>query len=339
LTSISRGRFIAASAASAAFAGIGLLRFPADAAEFTIKIGLDLPADHPTSVNLVNAANAINRESNGRLAVQVFPAGQLGSDEQMLSQVRSGAIQMMSIGDNILATLVPAAAVNNIGFAWKTPQAAHAALDAQLGGYVRGQIEKSNLFAFEKIWDQGFRQMTSATRAIRTPDDLKGFKMRVPPSPISTSLVKSLGASPTTINFNELYSALQTHLVDGQENPLSNIETQKFYEVQKYCSITNHMWVGYWLVANGDFWKRLPNDLKAIVDKNVNASALAQRKASIALNDSLAAKLKSQGMVFNTTSQDAFRTTLVKNGFFKQWRSMFGDQAWKLLEKYTGPLA
>ena len=111
-----------------------------------------------------------------------------------------------------------------------------------------------------RVWDEGFRQITSSTRPINTVDDLHGFKIRVPPSPISLSLFQYLGAAPITLNVAELYTALQTHVVDGQENPLGLIETQKFDQVQKYCSLTHHMWVGYWMLVNGAFWKSLPDE-------------------------------------------------------------------------------
>jgi len=107
---------------------------------------------------------------------------------------------------------------------------------------IRQQIAKANLLAMDKIWDNGFRQTTSSTRPINTPDDLRGFKIRVRVSPLWTSMYKAFEASPTSINFNEVYSALQTKVVEGQENPLAIIATAKLYEVQKYCSLTNHMW-------------------------------------------------------------------------------------------------
>jgi tripartite ATP-independent transporter DctP family solute receptor len=335
---ISRTSFLSATAATA-FASVAILRSPAFAADVTVKIGTDLEPTHPTVAHLQSAAEAIGKDSNGAIDVKIFPSNQLGNDDKMLSQVRSGALEIMAIGDNILAQLVPATGLNNIGFAWKDPAAAFAACDGGLGSYERDEISKRGLFAFEKIWDEGFRQMTSSTRPIHTPADLAGFKMRVPPSPISTSLIRDLGASPTTINYSDLYSALQTHVVDGQENPLSNIETQRFYEVQKYCSLTNHMWVGYWLIANAGFWSRLDPKVQQILDKRLNEAAVAQRVDSVKLNDSLRAKLTSQGLAFNTTDPKPFRDKLIASGFYKDWQGTFGDVAWKLLGKYAGNLA
>jgi len=338
VSQLSRGKFVAGTAAGA-FASIGILRYPASAADVTIKIGVDLASDHPTSTMLADAAAAIGKATSGAVAVSVFPNNQLGNDDRMLSQVRSGALEMMAIGDNILATLVPAAAIDNIGFAWKDGKEPFVALDGGVGDYVRGEIEKVGLYAFEKIWDEGFREITSSTRPVHTPADLDGFKMRVPPSPISTSLMKDLGASPATINVSDLYTALQTKLVDGQENPLALIETHKFYEVQKYCSLTNHMWVGYWLIANGDMWKNVPKKYQDVIAANLNGTALKQRPASEKLNDTLQAKLTSQGLTFNTTDPKVFRDKLIASGFYKDWKSKFGDKLWGLLEKYTGPLA
>ncbi len=338
LTQPSRAQFVAGTAA-AAFASIGILRYPAAAAEVNLKIGLDLAGDHPTSTMLADAATAIGKASSGAVSVQVFPNNQLGNDDRMLSQVRSGALEMMAIGDNILATLVPEAAIDNIGFAWKNAKEPFVALDGALGAQVRGEISKVGLYAFDKIWDEGFREITSSTRPVHTPADLNGFKMRVPPSPISTSLMKDLGAAPTTINVSDLYSALQTKLVDGQENPLALIETHKFYEVQKFCSLTNHMWVGYWLIANGDAWKNIPKKHQDVIAANLNGTALKQRPASEKLNDTLRGKLTSQGLVFNTTETAPFRNKLIASGFYKDWKGKFGDKLWNLLEKYTGPLA
>ena len=111
----------------------------------------------------------------------------------------------------------------------------------------------------EKIWDNGFRQTTTSTKPIVTPGRLRGMKLRVPPSPLWTSMFKAFDAAPASINFNEVYSALQTKIVDGQENPLAIISTAKLYEVQKYCSLTNHMWDGFWFLANQRAWEALPD--------------------------------------------------------------------------------
>jgi TRAP-type C4-dicarboxylate transport system substrate-binding protein len=127
--------------------------------------------------------------------------------------------------------------------------------------------------------------------------------------------------------------------VDGEENVLSNIQTQKFYEVQKYCAVTNHMWVGYWLLVNADFWASLPPDIQKIVGDAFDTQALTQRTDSLALNNSLQAKLAGETLIFNTPDAAPFRAKLKSSGFYDEWQSKFGPALWSALEKYTGPLA
>lgn len=306
---------------------------------YVIKFGLDVPLDHPTSQNAIAAGKRIEAETKGRVKLEVFPSNQLGNDTHMLTEVRSGAIQMMGIGDNILASLVPEAAIDNLGFAFKNVDTAWSALDGQVGAIVCAAIEKHGLKPMSRIWDEGFREVTSSTRPIKVPADLKGFKIRVPPSPISVSLFQHLGAAATSINIAELYSALQTKVVDGQENPLGLIETQKYYQVQKYCSLTNHMWVGYWLICNQGFWQGMSEADRKIVEAAFNEQAPVQRKANNDLNNSTQATLTAQGMAFNTTDSAQFRDVLVKSGFYAEWQKKFDPTLWAALEQYTGKLA
>jgi len=310
----------------------------AQGAEFKMKFASNLPAIHPLNVRAKEAAEAILKETGGRVDIQVFPNNQLGSDTDMLSQVRSGAIDCFTLSGLILSTLVPIASINGIGFAFKDYEQVWAAMDGDLGAHVRGAIGKAGLVAFDKIWDNGFRQITSSTKPINKPEDLKGFKIRVPVSPLWTSMFKALDASPASINFSEVYSALQTRIVEGQENPLAIIQTAKLFEVQKFCSFTNHMWDGFWFLANGKMWEKLPADLKAIVTKHINAAALAERNDVRRLNNTVEVELKVKGLTFNQVDTASFRATLKKAGFYKDWKAKYGADAWAILEKYSGKL-
>jgi tripartite ATP-independent transporter DctP family solute receptor len=337
----SRRRFLAQattfSAGTLASSLLGAVAH-AQAAEFKLKFANNLPITHPLNVRAREAADAIRKETGGRVDIQIFPSNQLGSDTDMLSQVRSGAIDFMTLSGLILSTLVPLAAVNGIGFAFNDYQQVWPAMDGDLGAFIRGAIEKANLHPMEKIWDNGFRQITSSSKPVATPADLKGFKIRVPVSPLWTSLFKAFGAAPASINFAETYSALQTHIVDGEENPLAVIQTAKLYEVQKYCSQTNHMWDGFWFLAGGKTWARLPKDVQAVVARHINAAALNERDDIRRLNNSLEVELKAKGMAFNAVNPDAFRAALRQSGFYAEWKGRFGAEAWALLEKYTGKL-
>jgi TRAP-type C4-dicarboxylate transport system substrate-binding protein len=127
-------------------------------------------------------------------------------------------------------------------------------------------------------------------------------------------------------------------VVDGQENPLSNINAGKLYEVQKYCSITNHQWDCFWMISNGSAWQRLPKDIQELVETELGTAAVQDRKDIAALNDSLSESLKKKGLVFNEVDTEPFKAQLRKAGFYAQWKGKFGDEAWTLLEKYLGRL-
>src|SRR5215212_10431726 len=224
---------------------------PLRAAEFSYKYANNSPASWPMNTRAREAAEKIKQETGGKLEISIFPNNQLGGDTDMLAQLRSGAIEFFTLSGLILSTLVPSASINGVGFVWESYDKVWPAMDGALGAYIRAQIAKSGLHAFERQWDNGYRQMTSSTRPIKGPDDLKGFKIRVPPSPLWTSMFKAFDAAPMSINFSETYSALQTKVAEGQENPLSIIFFAKLFEVQKYLSKTNHMWDGFWFLANG----------------------------------------------------------------------------------------
>jgi tripartite ATP-independent transporter DctP family solute receptor len=256
----------------------------------------------------------------------------------MLSQVRSGAIDFFPLSGLILQTLVPLAGINGLAFAFKDYQTVWAAMDGELGAFIRAAIAKANLHSFDRILDNGFRNITSSTKPINTAADLQGFKIRVPVSPLWTSMFKAFGASPTGINFSEVYSALQTKVVEGQENPLAIIDIAKLYEVQKYCSMTGHMWDGQWILANGKRWAGLPADVQALITRHVTEAVMKQRDDIRRLNNSLEAQLKAKGLIFNYPDVKSFRDTLSKAGFYKEWRAKFGDEAMAKLEKYSGKL-
>lgn len=337
MISISKRSFLKASSGVIALAaGIGQ---PARAAEFNLKCGHVLPSTHPTHVRALEMAAAIREQSKGRVDLQIFPSGQLGSDMDQLSQVRSGALDFFSLSPLVLGGLVPSAQLSGLAFAFEDYAHVWKAMDGEVGSWIRSEIEKTSLFAFENIWDNGFRQMTSGKEPIKTPEDLAGFKMRVAVSPIFTSTFKSLGASPVSVNFTEVYSALQTKIVDGMENSLALLHSAKIYEVQKYCALTNHMWDGFWMLGNKKKFERMPKELQKIVRDNVNAAALAQRADVAQLNQQFAAQLKQLGMQINATQSAPFRAKLQQAGFYAEWKSKFGNEAWTVLEKYTGKLS
>src|SRR3954462_3092990 len=191
--SFSRRTLLKASAASAVLGGIGApMVARAQTAEFTYKYANNLPDGHPMNARAREMSAAIKADTNGRVDLQIFPNNQLGSDTDMLSQIRSGGVEFFTLAGLILATLVPSASISGIGFAFPDYDTVWKAMDGDLGAYVRAKISKAGLVTMDKIWDNGFRQITTSTKPIQTPDDLKNFKIRVPPSPLLTSMFKAL---------------------------------------------------------------------------------------------------------------------------------------------------
>jgi tripartite ATP-independent transporter DctP family solute receptor len=325
-------------AAGAAVPLCGILTRRASAAEFNYKLATGQDPTHPVNIRAQEAIDRIREATGGRLDIKLFPANQLGSDTDLLTQVRNGSVEFFNLSSSILATFAPVAGIVNTGFAFPTYDAVWQAMDGELGAYIRAQIAKTPILTVSKIWDNGFRHITSSTREIRKPEDLKGFKIRVPPAPILTSLFKALDAGPAPINFNEVYSSLQTKVVDGQENPLPIIATTRLYEVQKSCSLTGHVWDGYWILGNKRAFERLPQDVREVVTREFDRSATDQRADIAKLSESLRQELTTKGLQFIDVDRAPFREALGKTSFYKEWKGKFGDEAWTHLEKISGKL-
>jgi TRAP-type transport system periplasmic protein len=331
---IERARFLATSAASAA--AVGLVRYPGGAAEFTYRWAIDVVAAQPIAARSIEAAAKITQESNGQLEVRVFPGSVLGGQSQVLSQVRLGAIEMSDAGDFLLENIAPLAALTTIPFLFKTHKEAWDAMDGPLGAFTRAAIEKGGVSVFETVWEAGFRQMFNAVRPVRTAADVRGLKVRIPDSPVWLSLFKGLGMAPTAITNAEMYSALQTHLLDAVELPLVAFQANKLYEVQKYGSLTSHAWAGYRQLMNPDARQKLPKNLRDIVDRNVNTAAIRCREDAQRSDETVLPQIRSEGTIVTDCDRQSFKTAVKSAGLYAQWRTAYGTQAWSVLEKAAG---
>ncbi len=330
-------RTIITAGAALGLSGIAAAPLYAAGPTYSFKVGTNVPVSHPIYLRLMEAAERVKSDTGGKVEMRIFPNGQLGGDTEMLSQVRSGGMDFLTLPGVILATMVPMASLNSVGFAFSDYPSVWKAMDGGVGDLIRDKIKATGLVVMDKVWDNGFREITSQF-PISSPTDLQKARIRVPVSPLLVSLFKSLGAAPTPINFSELYSALQTRIVEAQENPLPIVATAKLYEVQKFCSQTSHVWDGYWLLANGRAWQGLPQDLREVVAKNMNAAAIAQRADSEKLAITLMKELEQKGLKFNKPDPAPFRKKLAEAGFYTEWKKKFGAEAWAVLETYSGKL-
>ena len=324
---------------AAAFATIGIVT-PARAAEFELKYGHDLPPEHPINVRSVEAFGRISKATNGRVNLKSFQTSQLGSDPSMIAQLRSGAIEALAMPGAFLNQIAPLASIENLAYAYPNRETVFRAMDGDLGKVVREDINaKGGMVVLEKIWENGFREITTSTKPIHTVADLAGLKIRVSPGEIRVDTFKSLGASPSPIALSELYTSLQTHVIDAQENPLLLIDQQKFYEVQKYVSISDHIWSGYWTLFNQDVWNKLGKSNQDVISREMAKATLTARNDNVILNRSVRDKLARRGMKFNDVDKNSFKQKLVEAKYYERWRDKFGPKAWAALEKYANKLA
>lgn len=325
-------------ALAASLAAPALVLRPAHAAEITIRLGNNVPVSHPINVRTREAVEKIKRATGGRVEFRVFPNNQLGGDADMLSQTRSGALDMYTIPGAFAITVIPDVGIHGVAFAFKDYASVWRAMDGPLGTLERKEFRKIGMHALDTSWDNGFRQLTSRDKQIRTPDDLIGFKVRTPTTTLITSIFEGLGASPTSVNIKETYAALQTRLADGQENPLPIIDTFKFFEVQKYCALTNHVWDGFLMTANLAFWDKLPADVRPVIEAHFNEAGRQQRADILKLEEGLQTSLEKKGISFAKVDQQPFREKLKKSGYYSTFRKGVSAEGFALLEQQVGTL-
>jgi tripartite ATP-independent transporter DctP family solute receptor len=307
----------------------------AHAADIRYRLGFSQPEDSPNAIRLKEMAENVRAETNGRMQIDLYPAGKLGSDNVMLAMVQKNEMEMY-LGGNVFGPLVLVTEMPGLPFTFKSSADVFAALDGDLGDYVRAEMMAKGLYAFRRGFDNGFHHLTTSTKPISTVEDLVGMKIRTPVQKMTVDFFDSLGAKPMTFTLNELYRVCKEKIVDGQTDPLGIVLLLKLYEVQTYLSLTNHWWSGFTLTANAQAWKALPPDIQAIVDKHADAAALAQRKDIDKLNADALGVLRGKGMIVNEADTSGFRKSLA--AFYARWKEIYGPMAWALLEARVGKL-
>lgn len=209
-------------------------------------------------------AELIEERSNGRIKMEVFPDSQLGSDREITEQMQSGTVHMNAPFTGVLPSFVPQFQVFDLPFLFSTREQAYNAMHGELGEELNKYLQEQGLLSLG-YWDGGFKHLTNNVRPIKMPEDMDGLSMRASQSPLIISQFQALNAGGVSIDFAELYTALQSGTVDGQENPLSNIVSRKFYEVQDYMTLSGHGYMAYPLIINLDFFNSLPEDLQQLM--------------------------------------------------------------------------
>lgn len=283
--------FIKSVIATVALAAMGL----ASAQERTFKYGLNSPEGHPAVAGMKKLAELVAAKSGGKMKVQLFLNGSLGSDQATLSALKGGTVEMAVMNSGILASEVKALEVFDFPFMFNNEKEADAIADGPIGKKMHAALLDKGIvgLAYQEL---GFRSITTGNRAINKVDDIAGLKLRVIPNAINVDWVKALGANPTPMPFPEVYAAMEQGAIDGQENPISVVAANKFWEVQKFIGLTNHQYNPQSVIFSKKVWDTLSAADKKILEDSAIEAAKFQREAArsaVAANLEL---LKKNGM-------------------------------------------
>jgi len=273
--------------------------FAAKTGGIVIKLAHVEPETRSVHQACVEFEKYVEGQTEGKVDVQIYPNGQLGGDRQAVEGVGLGTIQMTVAAAAVMSTYDSKFMVLDLPFLFKTREASYRAVDGELGKKLNSLLLPIGLVGLGYN-DNGLRQVTNNIRLIEEPKDLKGIKIRVMENPVYIDLFKLLGANPTPMNFGEVYTALQQGTVDAQENGASLVYASKFYEVQKYMSLTNHVYSFNIIVANDKFFSNLPTDIQKIVVEGARKCLVTKQREFEAEQNSLyIEKLKEAGMKIN----------------------------------------
>ncbi|MCX7026464.1 MAG: DctP family TRAP transporter solute-binding subunit [Spirochaetes bacterium] len=221
-------------------------------------------------------AAMVNSRSGGRINVKVYGAGSLGAEREYVEGIKAGTVEA-GIASGVVSNFFPAAAITDIPYLFPTSQVAWNVMDGPFGDKLRGMFLQQTGMRCLAFAEVGFRHFTNNVRPIKSPADMKGLKIRVQETPVYINMLKAVGASPTPVAWTETYTALQTGVVDGQENPIGSILMAKLSEVQKYITLDGHVYGVDWFIINEKFFKSLPADLQYIVLDSAQVSCTVGR--------------------------------------------------------------
>jgi TRAP-type transport system periplasmic protein len=280
-----------------------------------IKLGHAMATETSSHQGTLKFAELVKQRTGGAVNVQVFPAGQLGGDNDLLDQLKNSVIQMMALGGPALAGLRgwEPVGVFTLPFLFKgdNEEEQYAALVRLMRGPLGKEItdnarKASGVRALDASWWYGVRQTTTKAKQITKPDDFKGLKMRAPDQPIHKVSMATLGAAVTPMALSELYTALQMGVVDGQQNPLNTIYAYKFYEVQKYLTLLGDMMMSFNLITDDKFFQGLSPELRDILEKSALDAGDYQSRLQLNANKQNLDDLKAKGMIVNTVNRAEF---------------------------------
>lgn len=310
-----------------ALVGFTLVAAPAFAD--TLRLAHNAAPGNPKSDASLLFAKLVKEKTDGRVNVDVGGSAQYGDDVEALTSMRLGSLAFSANSQGTTSSVVPEFALLGLPFLFKDQEQAWKVMDGPAGEKLKEAAAKKGLVVLG-FWDNGIRHTTNSKHPIKTPDDLKGIKIRTPPDAMTIDIFKALGANPTPLAFSELYIALQQGVMDGQENPLTNTYTSKLYEVQKYVSLTGHKYEATPLLASKVIWDGLSDkDKQAVLEAAKEAGDFNRQRSR---NDELELrqKLEAAGVQFNDVNQADFAA---KTGsVYEKWQAQFPELTTSIVE-------
>lgn len=301
----------------------------------TMQIGHVEPEDRSTHISALEFKKNVEERSNGTIVVELYPNGSLGGDVQLTESVAMGTLQAAFPATSVLTAYADDFGILDMPFLFTGSQAAFDAMDGEVGEYFSNKLLENGITNLGYSYN-GPRSTTNNIRPIEKPEDLKGIKMRVMESPVFIDFYNTLGANATPMSFNELYTGLQQGTVDGQENPPTLIYANKFYEVQKYLSVDEHVHNFLAFVVNKNFYDSLSPEQQEIVSDEAKKYCDNQRALELEENGKIIEKLAESGLVVNVLNEDQkieFKKAL--EPMYDNYRSKFGEELFELCEKYN----
>ena len=277
----------------------------ADIKERNIKVGIGLSADHPQGQAVTRFAELVSQRSDGKIKVKLFAGGLLGNDVSMVSSLQGGT-QEMTIPDT--STLVGIAGLKEFGlinlpFLFNSSSEADTLLDGPFGQKLMAKLPEKGLIGLG-FWENGFRQISNNRRPITKAEDIQGLKLRVIQNPLFIDTFKTLGANALPMPFPEVYTALETGTVDGQENPMATLVASKFYEVQKHAVVSNHIYSVWAFLMSKKFWDKLTPDEQKLLTEAANEATAFERQTIRAFDATALEEIKSKGVEVTTLSDE-----------------------------------
>lgn len=281
----------------------------------TLKLAHSGSDSHQYQIGAKKFADLVEEKSGGKMKIDIHGNSTLGDEAEAVEQVMDGSIEMTVVAaDSSLANTVPEMNVFGLPYLFEDREHVYSKLDGDSGERLLGLVDEKGMKGLG-FWEVGFRHLTNNKKEVNTPSDLKGMKIRVQPAPVWEAHMKAVGANATPVSFTELYSALDQGLVDGQENPLASINSMRFYEVQKYISLTSHTYTPAVVIMSNKAWEKLNDEQKSVIEEAVSEAASYQRDFITEKDEEIISELTEEGVVFTEPDREAFKeaTKDVKN--------------------------